>query len=63
MPITDNTEFEIKMVKQEHVKGPLAKATATASLANRLAFFFSFSLPSSSQPSRVTLIDPLRTKK
>jgi hypothetical protein len=35
--------FEIKMLKQEHIKGPLPKAIGTAGSAVKFDFFFTFS--------------------
>lgn len=43
MPYTETPNFEIKMLSQELIKGPLPRAVATAGSAVKFDFFFTFS--------------------
>jgi hypothetical protein len=43
MPYAEISNFEIKMLSQEHIKGPLPRALSTAGSATKLEFSFTFS--------------------
>ena len=43
MPYAETSNFEIKMLNQERIKGPLPRAIATAGSAVKFDFFFTFS--------------------
>jgi hypothetical protein len=43
MPYAENPNFEIKMLSQERIKGPLPRALSTAGSATKFEFFFTFS--------------------
>ncbi len=53
MPTADSTEFQIKVIQKENIKGPLPKISGTASLANRASFFFNLPQPNQSNPITV----------
>ena len=43
MPYNQMPTFEIKMLNQERIKGPLPRALSTAGSAVKFDFFFTFS--------------------
>jgi hypothetical protein len=43
MATSTNSIFDIKMIHQEQIKGPLPKATGTAGSSSKFEFFFAFS--------------------
>ena len=51
--------FEIKMLKQELIKGPLPKAVGTAGYAVKFDFFFTFSPQLDQQTSKKEILTPL----
>lgn len=49
MPYADTYNFEIKMLSQERIKGPLPRALSTAGSAVKFDFFFTFAPYASQQ--------------
>jgi len=45
MPYSETPNFEIKMLQQERIKGPLPRVVATAGSAVKFDFFFTLSTP------------------
>jgi len=59
MPYSQMPTFEIKMLNQERIHGPLSRAVATAGSAVKFDFFFTFApYPNQQVTQKPTVVVP-----